>query len=249
MLDSVPTDGIDLYYQVAGEGPPVVFLHGFSGTHLSWWRQVPAFQDEYRCITPDQRGFGHSRDRPDGPGAAAFVDDLRALLDYLGHDRVALVGHSMSGWPAAAFTTQYPDRVAALVLSGTPGGLLDRMRHDELREAANLPDVDPLSAEHAFLSESIGELNDHGPQEFADVRTDLEDFEIDAEPIVVADLPVLLVAGEADAFMPPPAVTALADRLEADAVTMEEAAHSANVERPAQFNRHVRGFLQADAMF
>ena len=249
MFDSIQTDGIDLYYQVVGEGAPVVFLHGFSGTHLSWWRQVPAFRDRYRCVAPDQRGFGRSRDRSDGPGAAAFVDDLRALLDHLGHDHVALVGHSMSGWPAAAFATRYPDRVAALVLSGTPGGLLGRERHDELCEAADLPDVDPLSAEHAFLSESIGELNDHGPQEFADVRPDLERLETDTETIVAAEIPVLLVGGEADAFMPPAAVTALADRIEAETATVEGAAHPSNIERPAQFNRHLRRFLQAHVRF
>lgn len=249
MFDSLATGGTDIYYQATGEGPPVVFLHGFSGTHLSWWRQVPAFADDYRCLAPDQRGFGRSRDAPDGPGAAAFVDDLRALLDHRGHDRAAVVGHSMSGWPAASFATRHPDRVAALVLSGSPAGLLARERHDELCEAATLPDVDPLSAEHAFLSELITELNGHGPAEFADIRPVLEELETDADRIREADVPVLLVAGEADAFMPPAAVDALADRLDAEAATVDGAAHSANFERPAAFNRHVRTFLDERATF
>lgn len=252
MFDSLSTDGIELYYQAAGEGPPVVFLHGFSGNHLSWWRQIPAFADDYRCVAPDQRGFGRSRDRSDGPGAAAFVDDLRALLDHLGHDRVAVVGHSMSGWSAASFATQHPDRVAALVLSGTPGGLLPRERHEELCKAAagSLPDVDPLSAEHAFLSGSIAELNVHAPDEFDDVRPTLEQLPTDADRLVEADVPVLLVAGEADPFMPASAVDAVSERLDgADRVTVEGAAHSANVERPASFNRHVEAFLGEHAQF
>ncbi|MFB6171127.1 MAG: alpha/beta fold hydrolase [Haloarculaceae archaeon] len=251
MFDSVQVDGVDVYYQVTGEGSPVVFLHGFSGTHLSWWRQIPSFADDYRCIAPDQRGFGYSRDAPDGPGAAAFVSDLRALLDHLGHDRVAVVGHSMSGWPAASFATQHPDRVAALVLSGTPGGLLDRERHEALCEAAgSLPSVDPLSAEHAFLDESIAELNVDAPDEFDAVRPTLEALPTDADRIVEAGIPALLLAGEADQFMPAPALDALRDRLDgARRVTVEGAGHSTLVEQPAAFAGHVAAFLDERAQF
>jgi pimeloyl-ACP methyl ester carboxylesterase len=251
MFDSISVDGADLHYQVAGEGPPVLFLHGFSGNHLSWWRQIPAFADDYRCLAPDQRGFGRSRDGPDGPGVAAFVDDLRALLDHLDHDRVAVVGHSMSGWPAASLATQEPGRVAALVLSGTPGGLIDRERHEEFLAAADasLDDV-PVSEEHAFLSGAITELNTDAPAEFADVRPTLEQLPTDPERIVDAGVPTLLVAGEADPFMPAPALDAVRDRLDgAERVTVEGAAHSANFERPDAFNRHVKGFLDEHATF
>jgi len=252
MLDHALVDGIDLHYRTAGEGPPLVFLHGFSGNHLSWWQQLPAFAGEYRCLAPDQRRFGLTADEEDGPGAAAFVDDLVALLDHLGHDRVALVGHSMSGWPAASFATQSPDRVAALVLSGSPGGLVSPERHETLREEATgtLPDVDPLTPELEFLSDAITELNRHAPAAFKDVHPVLERLPTDADTIVEAGIPTFLIAGEADPFMPPAAVEAVSERLDgAEFAIVEGAGHSANFERPDRFNRHVGSFLDARAEF
>ena len=252
MLDSVSIDGFDLHYQTAGEGPPVVFLHGFSGNHLSWWQQIPSFADDYRCVAPDQRGFGLSVDVEDGPGVAAFPDDLAALLDHLGIDRAALVGHSMSGWTAASYATQHPHRVAALVLSGTTGGLLPVERHHELMEvgAGDLPEVDPLTPETEFLEESIAELNGHGPAEWTEVRPTLDELPLDADGILDAGIPVFAVAGEADAFMPRPAVEALSDRLDGcDHEVVAGAGHSSNFDRPSAFNRHVRAFLDAEARY
>ena len=60
-----------LYYEVHGDGPAVVFAHGAGGTHMSWWQQVPALSRHFRCITFDHRGFGYSRDVPNGPGRGA----------------------------------------------------------------------------------------------------------------------------------------------------------------------------------
>ena len=251
MLERVPVDGVDLFCAVHGDGPPLALLHGFSGNHLSWWQQVPAFEDSYRCLAPDARGFGLSADAPDGPGASAFVDDLEAVLDgVVGDDgRVALVGHSMNGWTAAAFATRHPDRVAALVLSGTPAGLLPRERHAELlAEAGDVPDPEPLDAERAFLSASIAELNRHAPPSFEEVHPVVERFETD--PDRLADVPVLAVAGEFDPFMPPLAVEALADRLaDVSTATIERAGHSANFERPEAFNEVVGRFLEERAGF
>ena len=252
MLDSASIDGFDLYYQETGEGPPLVFLHGFSGNHLSWWQQVPAFVDDYRCVLPDQRGFGLSADVEGGPGVAAFPDDLAALLDHLGIDSAAVIGHSMSGWTAASFATQHPDRVTALVLSGSPSGLISPDRHHELMEtgAAVLAEVDPLTPELEFLAASIEELNDHGPAEWTHVRPTLDGLPIDADRLLDAGIPILAIAGEADAFMPPAALEALSERLDGCPVSIVEGAgHSSNFERPAAFNRLVDGFLASKAVF
>jgi len=254
MLERVTVDGVDLFCAVHGDGPPLVFLHGFSGNHLSWWQQVPTFEDSYHCLAPDQRGFGLSADPPDGPGAAAFVDDLEAVLDRVtggrdDADRVALVGHSMSGWTAAAFATRHPDCVAALVLSGSPAGLLPRERHEAILAemgAVPDPDPDPLDPERAFLSESITDLNHHSPPSFDEVHPVVERFETD--PDRLDGVPVLAIAGEFDPFMPPQAVEALADRLaDVSTATVEGAAHSAHFERAEAFDEQVGRFLEERA--
>ena len=96
-MPKTQVNGIDLYYEVHGDGPAIVFAHGAGGNHLSWWQQVPVFTRQYRCVTFDHRGFGQSPDIPNGPGSQAFVEDLNQLLDHLKIEHVALVAQSMGG--------------------------------------------------------------------------------------------------------------------------------------------------------
>ena len=69
-------NGIQLYYESHGQGPDIVFAHGRGGNHLSWWRQVPVFSENHRCISYDHRGWGATYDAAYGPGRAAFDEDL-----------------------------------------------------------------------------------------------------------------------------------------------------------------------------
>src|SRR5512144_2416640 len=109
--------GFRLYHEdTGGNGPVVLFLHGAGGNHLSWWQQVPAFAEEYRCVTVDQRGFGQSHDAPGGPGLAALTTDVTELLDHLGIARAALVAQSMGGWAAAWAVVRAPERFWAVVM-------------------------------------------------------------------------------------------------------------------------------------
>lgn len=251
MFDSVAIgDGeFDLYYEDVGDGPPVAFCHGFSNTHLSWFRNFADLSEDYRCIAPDQRSFGRSVD-PTDRGVAALADDLLALLDHLDVDRAALVGHSMGGWPVASVASQHPDRVAGLVLSATPGGLVEPGRHRELMAAGSVAELDesPLTSELEFLAGAIEATNTDSPEEWEDTRAILDEFPLDADTIA-EDVPTLLVAGEADEFMPAIAVQAVADRLDADSTVVEGAAHSVFYEQPAAFNGHVREFLAEEATF
>jgi pimeloyl-ACP methyl ester carboxylesterase len=252
MLESVRIrdPAFECFYQDVGDGPPLAMAHGFSANHLSWWQQLPVFGEEFRCIAPDQRSFGLSRD-PRNRGVAAFADDLLALLDAAGVDRTALLGHSMGGWPVGSVATQHPERVAALVLSATPGGLIPPERHRELMEAGadEVADIDPPAPPKQFLAGAIGDLNRHAPEEWEDVRPTLDELPLDADTVVDADIPVLLVVGEGDPFMPPPAVDAVADRLDAETAVVPGAAHSVYVEQPEAFNRHVLEFLEERATF
>jgi 3-oxoadipate enol-lactonase len=234
--------GIDYYYQDIGSGPPVAFVHGFSANHLSWYQQVPTFRADYRCVVPDQRRFGRSVDTA-GAGVAAFPDDLAALLDHLGVEETALVGHSMGGWTVGSFATQHPERVTALVLSATPGGLISPDRHERLMAQGEPPEADPLTPEAAFLADSIDGLNRDKPPSWAETRPPLDELPLDADTIVDADIPVLVVAGEADEFMPAPAVDAVGEHLGAETAVIENAGHSAYFEQPKPFNGVVESFL------
>ena len=111
-----PINGTQMFYESHGEGPAMVFAHGRGGNHLSWWQQVAAFNDRFRCITFDHRGWGLTAGADGVPDREGFVNDLAALLDYLEIDRAVLVAQSMGGvtWPGAGpATTRARVRVGA----------------------------------------------------------------------------------------------------------------------------------------
>jgi len=83
-------------------------------------------------VTFDHRGFGRSADVEGGPGANAYAEDLRALLDHLGIERTFLVAQSMGGGTCMGFTAAYPDRVRGLVMADTTGTMSDE-KLDEMR--------------------------------------------------------------------------------------------------------------------
>jgi 4,5:9,10-diseco-3-hydroxy-5,9,17-trioxoandrosta-1(10),2-diene-4-oate hydrolase len=115
-----------LHYHEAGDGPPVVMLHG-GGPGASAWsnfgRNLPVFAERYRTVLVDQPGFGDS-DKPAVTGQyfTFSADALLGLLDKLGIERAHLVGNSLGGGTAVRFALRHPDRAGRLVLMA-PGGL------------------------------------------------------------------------------------------------------------------------------
>ncbi|MER5918045.1 alpha/beta hydrolase [Streptomyces sp. NPDC001982] len=106
-----------LSYVVAGDGPPVVLVHAGVADHRMWDAVVPALAERHTVIRYDLRGFGESVP-PTGPFSE--TDDLRRLLDHLGHERVRLVGASWGGRVAVDFTLTHPGRVHSLALLAPP---------------------------------------------------------------------------------------------------------------------------------
>src|SRR4028118_1351057 len=112
--------GIELAYEVAGEGSPVVLLHGFPFNRTLWCEQVDAIREHHRVITVDLRGHGETSATQDPATMEEMARDVAALLDELGiAARVVLGGLSMGGYVALAFTRLFPERVHALVLADT----------------------------------------------------------------------------------------------------------------------------------
>jgi pimeloyl-ACP methyl ester carboxylesterase len=111
----VERDGVVLRGEQAGDGPPVVLLHGLSATRRNVVQgSRHLIKRGYRLIAYDARGHGVSSPA-ESYDYAELVGDLLAVLDHLGIDRTALVGSSMGAATAMAFTLEHPERVAALV--------------------------------------------------------------------------------------------------------------------------------------
>lgn len=250
-------NGVQLYYEVHGQGPALVFCHGADGNHLSWWQQIPAFMDRYRGITFDHRGFGLSPVRPDQPGGAAFVDDLEALLAQLGVDAVRIVGQSMGGRTALGFALRHPHRVKALVLADTtagfvPEGMAERVQdlRKRMEESPDLlalllaPDFPQREPALAFLYRQIAALN---PPRAADFMTrGAPPPPPITEQLKALPMPVLLIGGEKDATTPPDVMRGMqASFSGARLEIITGAGHSAHFEQAAVFNRLLADFLDA----
>ena len=120
----VSHDGTRLHVEELGEGPCLVFAHGFSLTQDAWHYQRRDLPARYRCVFYDQRGHGRSgRPRNHDFSLQALAGDLKAVLDWTGEERVVVVAHSMGGIAALQFAEQFPGelggRVAGLVLVGS----------------------------------------------------------------------------------------------------------------------------------
>jgi pimeloyl-ACP methyl ester carboxylesterase len=107
-------NGTRLYFQMAGSGQPIVFLHGFAGDSRLFDDQFEVFARHSQVIRYDLRGFGKS----DLPTSQPYrhCDDLKALLEYLGIARADLAGQSMGGAIAIDFALVHPDMTRALIL-------------------------------------------------------------------------------------------------------------------------------------
>ncbi len=120
-MPTATVNGVHLSYRIEGEGPPIVLAHGFSTGHYVWDATASRLAERFQVVRHDHRGHCDSS-KPPGPYRIQdFVDDLAALLNYLGLERVDLVGHSMGGRTALLFALNHPDRLNRLLLVGASG--------------------------------------------------------------------------------------------------------------------------------
>jgi 3-oxoadipate enol-lactonase len=259
-LTSAKLGNFNLFYEVHGEGPAVVFAHGAGGTHLSWWQQVPVLSQKFKCITIDHRTYGYSRDVAGGPGRAAFVPDLTGLLDRLGIQKVALVGQSMGGTTVLGFASAHPERVSALIMSDTIGGYSDseiaELRRKlqpgpppagvSAREAmlarAFAPDFPKREPVRTFLYHEISSLT--LPADPAPAAANNSTASTDIAPLLHNKIPVLFIVGAEDQLIQPPIIEAMHKKMPgSQLVKVAGAGHSVYFEKPEEYNLILADFL------
>lgn len=250
-------------YDVQGDGPLVVFLHGIGGNRENWRRQLTAFAPHFKCVAWDARGYGDSDDY-DGPlRVEDFSADLIRLLDHLGAGTAHVVGLSMGGLIAQDFYYRHGDRVASLVLCDTSAGLAETMTDDQidaflaarqkpLLEGKEPADIAPQNARN-LMSPGAGEdVYEELVKSLASVRKEaylktLEGVtryrtEGKVEDI---DVPCLVVCGADDPLTTPDMSRDMHARINgAELCIIDDAGHLSNIEQPAAFNDAVLDFLQ-----
>jgi len=259
-----PVQGTALYYEMAGDGPPVILMHPGQAGLVLWERQFLPFARSYRVIRYDARGFGRS-ERPDE--VFSHYEDLRGLLDHLGIERASLVGLSLGGRTAIDFALTHPSRVTSLVLVnvGISGykftGLAEYFK--AIKDAADRGDREtfvevslrqwfdgpgqPATRTAPALREEVKRLMREHTEQAARRDTRPRVQEVGAvERLGEIAAPTLIVESALDA-PDAHAISALLERSIRGSrrVVVEDAAHLVNVERPDEFARVVLDFLNA----
>ena len=113
-------NGIRLHWVEQGEGELVVLLHGFPEFWYSWRHQIPVLAERFRVISPDMRGYNLSEKPAAGYDPQTLAEDVRALIQHLGEERAAIVGHDWGGIIAWTFALLFPDATRKLVVLNAP---------------------------------------------------------------------------------------------------------------------------------
>jgi 3-oxoadipate enol-lactonase len=256
----------NIYYEVMGEGPAVVFAHGLGGNHMSWFQQVAHFADRYSCVAFAHRGFAPSSSIEGGPDPAKYAGDLAALIAHLNLTDVRVVAQSMGGWSTVEYALTRPLELRAIVLAGTTG-TIDPQHIEEPERTrlarwleTDLPQVPKLFARgiHPAGGERMAREQPALHllyRQIDDQNADLDKKKIGArcfalrtrkpEELRKLTCPILFISGDEDVVIPPFAADAIARVVPgARVVHIEDAGHSAYFERPARFNAIVEAFFK-----
>jgi pimeloyl-ACP methyl ester carboxylesterase len=116
----IDTGGLRQHVVTGGDGPPLLLVHGWPQTWYAWRLVMPALARHFQVVVPDQRGCGLSGKPDDGYDTGTLAADLVALMDALGHRRLAVAGHDTGMWIGYALAADHPDRVDRLAVAETP---------------------------------------------------------------------------------------------------------------------------------
>lgn len=118
----VKANGIEFYYEIHGDGPPLVLFEGLGYASWMWYKQVSELSKHFKLIIIDNRGVGHS-EKPDVEYSISLLaDDAYEILNILGVTKAHILGVSMGGFIAQEFSLKYPEMVDKLILCSTSFG-------------------------------------------------------------------------------------------------------------------------------
>lgn len=248
-------DGVAIYYEVRGEGPAILLSHGFCATARMWDAQVDLLARNFKVIRWDLRGHGRT-DSPNDPsvyGQKQSIEDMAAILDATGAQKAMLGGHSLGGFMSLAFHAAHPDRVTALLLSGTGPGF----RKDGPRDAWNTfanelaDEVEREGLQWLKGRGTEGDATDHKSvvglaNAGRRMLTQADGAVIESLPSI--SVPTLITVGSEDRNYLSGTEFLEAKIKGARRQVFEGAGHAVNVEQPEAFNAALKRFLDDNAV-
>ena len=269
MPHATTPDGVKLYYEEAGSGTPILFVHEYSGDWRSWEPQMRFFARRHRCITYSFRGYPGSDvpTRAEMYGQRHAVDDARHMLDHLKIARAHIVGLSQGAFATAHFGRLYADRALSLTLAGVGSGaereVHERFKKDAQATAARIRREGMAKYAESLIgnptrsrfklkdprgfAEFVKQLSEHSDAgaantmaEYQGKRPSLHDFEEEWKKI---NLPVLIVCGDEDEPCLLPSLYLKRVLPNAGLAMFAKTGHTVNIEEPDAFNRELWNFI------
>lgn len=250
---SFDSNGVPIHYVDRGQGPPVVLIHGFTGSAVRHWEAPGVIQAlesaGYRVIAMDCRGHGESGKPHDVKQyGSEMVGDVIRLLDHLKIDRAHIVGYSMGGAIASQLLIKHPGRLLTVTMLGA-GWAGDNLKPLGAQFVAMAEGFDKKDASWLIRGVSAGAPKEPTPEEVAAAnaalfaRNDAEAlaaaarsllplYEVSAESLRAVSLPVLAICGEQDALNVPMVKQMAATVRGMEVVWLPGATHASSV-RPA----------------
>jgi 3-oxoadipate enol-lactonase len=264
-MPKINVRGLEMYYEIEGDGPPVVLLGGLTQDHLGWAFQVPALASAgFRCVTPDNRDAGQTAQSPAPYRIKDMADDTIGLMDALGLQSAHIVGLSMGGMIGQEMAIAHPARVSSLTLVCTCAAMEpDTVGILRAWKSARMvcDDVDfvlMLSAwlfTHRFFQqlEAVqGFLQLVSGNPFPQTLTG---FQRQCDAVMTHDtrdrvsrisVPTQVIVGAEDTLTPPRHSRWLAERIPGATLTeVPNAAHVLSIECPEAFNGALLQFLNS----
>lgn len=252
-------NGIDINYEIEGEGPVVTFSHSLACSLAMWDDQARALRGRYRVLRYDTRGHGKTSAPKGAYTLDQLAEDLRGLLDGLGITQTHFVGLSMGGMIGQVFALEHPGRFQSLALCDTtsryPAGAAsvweDRIRTVEAQGMAPMVEptlarwfTAPFRARRKDVIDRVGALiRDTPPQGYVGCCHALPKIDVTDRLGGVA-CPALVIVGEEDPGTPVDMARAMHAALPgAELAILRHASHLSNMEQPEEFSRVLGGFL------
>lgn len=262
-------DGVQLHFEEAGTGTPIVFVHEFAGDYRSWEPQLRYFSRRYRCIAYNARGYPPSEvpAEVERYSQQRARDDIRAVMDALNIERAHVVGNSMGGFATLHFGMAYPGRALSLVIAGCGYGAHPdhyaefQAQARELAKTMQEKGMAHLAATYGHgparlqlrrkdprgFEDFIRNFSEHSAQGSANTmlgyqarRPSLYQLKDD---IARVGVPALVVVGDEDDAALDASLMLKRTMRNANLFVMPGSGHMTNLEDPALFNRVVEDFF------
>ena len=243
------------YIDSGGSGPPIVLLHAGTGSARVWEHQLAPFTAAgFRVLAYDRRGFGRTITKESGPAATA-ADDLEALLSHLALERVHVIGTAAGGIVGTDYVLSFARRVRSLIIANSLVGVQDeeylalgrRLRPKAFSDLP--PDLRELGPAYRAANPSGTdrwlELERVSRAPGPPIPPQPPKNRITFQALETIRVPILLMTGGADLYMPAPAMQLVSKRIaHAETLIIPAVGHSAYWEEPETFNRAVLAFIR-----